>query len=221
MKTTKQIYRRFRDSGFGLLSFLLLGVATWTWVSHHKTDAPSKAESSDVVVIHGKATNNLVRARASVVASNLLNYAVSPPSPGERTLTSAANRAAVDTSEATILNGLKVAAEVKVGKKTHHLFADGDRPFQRVYIKPEESVDITLIYSEEKAGDSVVIQVEDGGLLDDGKLARVAKLDAEKTLTFAFKASSFEGIHRVRLWNGADQKMLDFWAGEPLPLAWK
>jgi hypothetical protein len=87
-----------------------------------------------------------------------------------------------------------------------------------VTVQVNEKVPVTVTYEQAEPGDTVAIQMLDGGTLDNGTISMVAKLDASKALHFVAGISEQEGIHRVELMKGTERKELEFWAGaEPPP----
>ena len=56
-------------------------------------------------------------------------------------------------------------------------------------------------------------------VIESGKIVHTASLDEQKSIAFNFQVSAEPGTHRVVLRKGADVKQLDFWVGEPLPVA--
>ena len=121
---------------------------------------------------------------------------------------------------------VKVLATVETGSKTHHLQSNDDDRFGRVYLQPQEIVKVEIQYSEGQEGERTVLSVEDGGFLnntvgatDGDKRVLGMALSSDGKLSFQFTAGSDRGLYRVTLKKGLDTKTLDFWVGEPLPVA--
>lgn len=91
--------------------------------------------------------------------------------------------------------------------------------FPRVYIKANQTVPVEVSYPDGQLGDPVVIQVEDGGALDNALAAKVDKLDSLKKIAFKFTANADLGVYRIVLRKGADLRVLDFWVGDEQPMA--
>ena len=72
---------------------------------------------------------------------------------------------------------------------------------------------VTIAYPEGQPQDPVVIQAEDGGTLDNGKSVKTVILDESKSLSFDFKTGQQDGVYRVTIHKGLDQKRLVFWVG--------
>ena len=86
--------------------------------------------------------------------------------------------------------------------------------FPRVNIDPEEEVRVSVAYAEAQPGDLVVVQAEDGGVLEGSRTALPFKLDADRRLRFAFKSTREGGIYRVTLRRGFEERRLEFWGGK-------
>ncbi len=86
--------------------------------------------------------------------------------------------------------------------------------FPRINIDLEERVDVSLVYSDAQPGDLVVVQSEDGGVLNDNHTVIQSPLDDERRLRFAFKSSREGGIYRITLRRGFEEKRLEFWGGQ-------
>lgn len=86
--------------------------------------------------------------------------------------------------------------------------------FPRVNIAPEEEVRVSVAYAEAQPGDLVVVQAEDGGVLEGSRTALPLKLDADRRLRFAFKSTREGGIYRVTLRRGFEERRLEFWGGK-------
>ncbi len=117
------------------------------------------------------------------------------------------------------LHGSPVYAQIKIGDQTTELVAGETRQFDRIKVARGEKMQLQITYPEGEAGQTVAVEVKDGGKLDNNSVAKVVQLDENKRLSFGFQVSMNRGIHHVLLRNGAEQTLLAFWAGEPLPLA--
>lgn len=97
---------------------------------------------------------------------------------------------------------------------------NGEGWFPTVRVEAGERVDVVVSYPDGEIGEEVVVQAEDGGVLDGGKtggkMADVVALDGKRQLAFGFSASEQRGTHKVRLVRMGEQRLLDFWVGEPL-----
>lgn len=112
-----------------------------------------------------------------------------------------------------------VEVVIRAGGEEHRPSSNELGYFERVYLQPREKASVSLTWPEAQPGDKVVMEVEDGGELDNGKALQQQALDGSGSLQFAFQASQYDGIHRVVLRRGRQMKVLDFWVGPELPLA--
>jgi hypothetical protein len=121
--------------------------------------------------------------------------------------------------------GLRAVAKVQREGKDYRLTPNQVGTFQRIYVQPGETVPIAISYPNGQPGDPVLIEAEDSGKLlaqagiGGGSVGMTGRLNDQRTVEFAFEVSQNRGIHRVLLRKGNDVKVLDFWAGESLPLA--
>lgn len=121
--------------------------------------------------------------------------------------------------------GQRAVAKVQRAGKDYRLTPNQVGTFQRIYVQPGETVPIAISYPNGQPGDPVLIEAEDSGKLraqaggGGGNVGMTGRLNDQRTVEFAFEVSQNRGIHRVLLRKGNDVKVLDFWAGEALPLA--
>jgi len=104
-------------------------------------------------------------------------------------------------------------ATVTVGRKTQRLKPNSADCFPRVYTQPGQMVEITLHYPGAD-GQKLIVGVDDGGSLADGKAVQVLQLDRSGKATFVFQVGEQPGVYRLSLKRGKDYKALNFWAGE-------
>jgi hypothetical protein len=115
-------------------------------------------------------------------------------------------------------DGELVLAKVSIQNETYNLTPNRVGNFQRVHVSANEMVAVNVDYVQGHDGEAVSIMVLDGGQLDNGQPTKRLVLGEDKRLAFNFQVTEQRGVHRVKLSKGADQKLLDFWVGEPLPL---
>jgi hypothetical protein len=119
-------------------------------------------------------------------------------------------------------SGMPARASVQIAGKTfENLTPNEIGTFPRVYLGgkvPARPVDVRVNYPQLLAGDTVIVQAQDGGRLPGGRQSIEAKVDAARTINFVFEPGVEHGLYRVTLVKGADTKILDFWAGQPLPV---
>lgn len=111
------------------------------------------------------------------------------------------------------IGGTVARARVMVGSKSYDLESNALGLFPRVTMPANTSVQIAVVYPEGTAADLLVVQAEDGGTIDQGTTVKQGRLDQTKTIVFEFKTSREEGVYRVTLRKGTDQKHFDFWVG--------
>ena len=124
-------------------------------------------------------------------------------------------RSEYDRSVAADDNDLAdIHARIEVaGKSSQNLLPNELGIFPRVLASAGEKIPVAITYEDGEPGDSVVVQVVDGGGLDDGVMAKVLHLNNSKSVAFTAGMSMQDGIHRVSLLKGGERKMLEFWVG--------
>jgi hypothetical protein len=120
----------------------------------------------------------------------------------------------VEYAEPVAESGEHVKASVTVGGQEYQLSSNQIGCFPRIYVEPQATIPVKLSYPDGNPGDSVVVEVEDGGHLNGRQMAEVATLDDQKTVQFQFQTTEQSGIYRIALLNGADTKVLNFWVGQ-------
>ena len=111
--------------------------------------------------------------------------------------------------------GAPVVASIQMaGQPVRNLTPNQVGAFPRVIVRPGEKISAEVTWPAAAADDEVLIQMEDGGQLDNGAMAKMVKLDARKALTFEVNVSAETGMHRVALNQGEDRKVLEFWVAE-------
>jgi hypothetical protein len=105
-----------------------------------------------------------------------------------------------------------------MGQKVMRITSDQVGKFPRMYIQPKDVVPVEMSFPRGEAGQSVVLEAKDGGTFDGVNLAKIAKLDEQRRLAFAFHADSQPGIYRVTLRRGGEEQVLKFWVGDPPPV---
>jgi len=124
----------------------------------------------------------------------------------------------------SLVGGSKVVypgqfAEASVNYKgtVYHLTPNQIGNFERVNMDTNSTVKVQVAYPQAQVGDTVAVEVEDGGTLSSqaakAAMSQVSRLDNQKTVNLQFSTTDNEGIYRVLLRNGADVKVLNFWAG--------
>lgn len=85
--------------------------------------------------------------------------------------------------------------------------------FPRIDLELEETVDVSLLYTQGQPGDSVIVQAEDGGHLNENRTVLSLILDEQRRLRFTFKTTREGGIYRVTLRRGFEEKRFEFYGG--------
>lgn len=108
-------------------------------------------------------------------------------------------------------------AVVRVDGKPITLEPNSLGSFPRIRIAAEGTASITVSYSKGTVSEPLMIQCEDGGTLDNRTVVQSGTLDVSKGVSFEFKAGSQEGVYRITLRKGWDEKQLVFWVGPDIP----
>ncbi|HEY5893346.1 MAG TPA: hypothetical protein VIT91_08960 [Chthoniobacterales bacterium] len=119
----------------------------------------------------------------------------------------------------TPVGGDRAVAAVSYAGRKYSLQPTQYGFFDRVLIGPSAKVPVQVTYPDGEPGEKVIVEVEDGGQLDNNSILAVQALDDEKRLAFVFQATDQTGIFRITLRKGDDVKTLNFWAGPELPVA--
>jgi hypothetical protein len=113
-----------------------------------------------------------------------------------------------------------VTAQVMVGEKRYVVQADGEGVFvPRVPTAIGARPAVRVAFPDGEPGEPVVVQVEDGGVLENNEPTKLAHLDERRQMEFALQMTRNPGLFRVVLRKGAETRTLQFWAGPPLPVA--
>jgi len=86
--------------------------------------------------------------------------------------------------------------------------------YPKMEIATRAKVPVVLSFPQNQPGDQIMVQVEDGGTLDQKAMATVAKLNNDLTAQFNFTATEQPGIYRLRIQSGSSVQVLSFWAGD-------
>lgn len=111
-------------------------------------------------------------------------------------------------------NGYPVVADIMIANARHVLVPNQIGVFERLYVKPSQEIQISVGYPEANPGDKVVVEMNDGGLLGNGKPTDIIVLNEAKRASFQIKVTDAFGTHRVALYHNVDRKILDFWVGQ-------
>lgn len=106
----------------------------------------------------------------------------------------------------------KGAGLLKTTGVSYHLTPNQSGAFDPVSnIAPMQKIPIEVIYPEGRSGEKVVIEVLDGGTLDQNKKVKVVTLNSQKKISFNFQLATDPGIYRITLRKGEDLKEVNFW----------
>jgi hypothetical protein len=105
-------------------------------------------------------------------------------------------------------------SELKNGKVlSYQLKANELGYFNRVTnLLPEEKITIALNYPKAKAGEQLIISIEDGGDIE-GKKIHIVRLNPEKSISFIFNLAADPGLYRLLIRKGGDVKVVQLWVG--------
>ncbi len=175
--------------------------------SHGPTDQYSSREDQGGSVRHGGQLSSLDRSRAPdeqqiPAASSSPNGTVVQPS-GLR-------RVSLSAHAADIRATAKNSSEPLSMDETGH--------YERVMVRLGEVVPVRIAFPNSQPGTKVAIQVEDGGNLVGGRVSEVRTLGEDLQVSFDFEIGHEVGIYRVGIRHKDSLAVLDFWAGDPLPL---
>lgn len=117
------------------------------------------------------------------------------------------------STELPFCPGKPLIAQVEVGaKQTPALVPNQVGVFPRVYMKPNQKVEIRLRFPEAEPGARAAVSVEDGGYIGDQKPAAALTLDQNREGAFEFTSGTSHGQYRVVVRQGADTRILVLWA---------
>ncbi|MES2309691.1 MAG: hypothetical protein V4507_12620 [Verrucomicrobiota bacterium] len=192
-----------------LLILIALGIIVWWSVGIRSSFATSKqsvfSRDQGVSSFDHFQEISSVTANSDPLLSKFTNTSLAAPASNIPT------RGILHTSER---GGTPAHASVKVGQKDFTLIPNEIGMFPRVLVPANGKIQIEVAYPEGTPEDPLVIQAEDGGLLDNGSVVKHEKLNQQKMVLFEFETKQEEGIYRVTLRKGTDEKRLDFWVGD-------
>ena len=188
---------------FVLVFSLLFGGAILIWKNVSSSSAQQKESSSGESHQLLWANNMFLTEKKSLSSNEDVSNPVSHSSSH-----------VTEVSPASEWEGMYAEASVRVGSKNFNLTPNESGLFPRVLVPANDKIQISVAYPEGDPGDSLVIQAEDGGLLDNGTVVKASKLDQNKIISFEFQTNGHDGTYRVTLRKGLDEKRLDFWVGE-------
>jgi hypothetical protein len=120
------------------------------------------------------------------------------------------------TIQVTVKTRLSALAPITTKRVT--LPQDVHGRTQRHHIQPRAKVPLTVTYPDARPGDEVIIQALDGGTLANGQMAMRLTLDGQCGCEFTFEALAGQGVQRILVRKGRDEKLIDLWVGNRLPV---
>jgi hypothetical protein len=116
------------------------------------------------------------------------------------------------------IKGEPATANFKVNEKVVALKANIGGYFQRISnISPNASVPVEIYYPNGIEGEKVVLSVLDGGKIEGAETpVKVIYLTKEKKCLFNFQVTNQSGIFRIKVYKGADEKVVQLWVGPEL-----
>lgn len=85
--------------------------------------------------------------------------------------------------------------------------------YPRLNLKEPAEIQASVFFPEALPGESIQIFSEDGGQLKGQTSSGVVVVDSAKSVSFRFRPLDCEGLYRISLYRGGDQKILQFWVG--------
>ena len=126
----------------------------------------------------------------------------------------------ITTRSRPSLPAATATAHVSVGNQQFSVQATPDAVFvPRVNTAVGARPVVRVKFRDGEPGEPVVVQVEDGGALENHALTQLARLDEQRQIQFAFQMTQNPGLFRVVVRKGGEAQTLEFWAGPPLPVA--
>lgn len=98
--------------------------------------------------------------------------------------------------------------------ESHQVMPDQTGAFDLVpNILPMQKVPLEIAYPQGRSGEKVIIEVLDGGTLENNKKVKVLTLNSQKKISFNFQVARDPGIYRLTLRKGDDIKEVQLWVG--------
>jgi hypothetical protein len=87
---------------------------------------------------------------------------------------------------------------VEVDGESYELFTNQVGYFDRVRVEPQQKIPVVVNLPEATEGETVVVEMEDGGLLDTGTIVKAVRLDNSRQVVFTAQMSDNGGIQSVK-----------------------
>lgn len=110
-------------------------------------------------------------------------------------------------------------ARVTVDQKSRELRPNQVGVFERIPAQAGTPMAVEIAYPGGLPDQEVAVAVEDGGSIDNKAAMKLLRLDAQQRIRFRFIPGNSDGVYRVTLRKGTDQKTFEVWVGAPLKLA--
>lgn len=98
------------------------------------------------------------------------------------------------------------------------MLANAVGAYRRINVRPKEKTSVELVFPGGREGDVVIVSAMDGGRVNGKSGGNKLALDKTGRVGFNFEVNEERGIYRLLVRRGQDSKVVEFWAGEPLPL---
>lgn len=191
-----------------ITGFVLVGFLVWRSIEPVRSARPALSSPST-----GSPPSFSAAATPAVNATRL------PSRVANDTLTSAADAAPSTNIMDSPIEGQRAVADISFGGRKYSLKPAQYGIFDQILVEPSSRIPVQVTYPDGEPGEKVIVEVEDGGRLDNDSILAIQSLDDEKRLAFVFRTTAQTGLFRVTLRKGADVKTLNFWAGPELPVA--
>lgn len=113
------------------------------------------------------------------------------------------------------VDGEKALCKVTIDNKERIVKSSQIGRFDRIEgVRPLTTIPVEVYYPGGSISEKVILSVEDGGKLDNGKKVKVIELNNEKKAVFSFVISDQTGLFRITMRKGTDTKVVQFWAEE-------
>lgn len=125
--------------------------------------------------------------------------------------------AAVNIQRVKPLDALEdamVAYVIDESNQAYLTYEDQYGYFTRIIVDPKETVKIFSNLPDHWKNRTVVLEVQDGGVLPNGTISEVITLGSDTLLETALTVSEQAGIHKLIIRFAGEEKIFDFWVEE-------
>jgi hypothetical protein len=111
-------------------------------------------------------------------------------------------------------SGELVLARVTTSRGTRTLAPNQVGNFERLFVRPKEKIEVSLLFPQATEGDEVVVEVNDGGRLANGTIVEKVRLDSNRSASFSVWVTEAFGTHRLAIYRPEGMSVLDLWVGD-------